>query len=249
MLRYILKRIFIFIPTLIIITLMGFVISINAPGDPVERMVSSAQSGGELGTQSLSQEKDKIFWRKKLGLDLPVFYFSLTSLSRPDTLYRIYDHNEKEALDRMIGRYGNWEQIQHYANGLRAFYSALIAFTPDSSQLKQYDKNTITEHLNQLKFESLSLRSSYDETIIAAKISKISAILSGYPFLASFRPSFEQIKNEYATVKANTSSWKNYVPRIAFYKTQNQYHRWLFGDGEFSKGLIHLDFGKFPVAK
>ena len=72
----------IFIPTLIVITLLGFVISINAPGDPVERMVTSSQSGGEMGAQSLSQQKDKLFWRQKLGLDLPVFYFSLTTFSK-----------------------------------------------------------------------------------------------------------------------------------------------------------------------
>jgi peptide/nickel transport system permease protein len=243
MIRYILKRIFIFIPTLIIITLLGFIISINAPGDPVERMVSSAQSGGEIGTQSLSQVQDKIFWRKKLGLDLPVFYFSLSSCSRPDTLYRIYDRSEREALDRLISQYGNWNEIQQYANELKSFYSSLIAFSPDSNLVKQYNKNTVSENMNQLKFESLALRSFYEDNIITARINKISGILAAYPFLASFRPAFINIKSDYESIKTNTSSWKNYIPRIAFYKTQNQYHRWLFGDGEFSRGLIHLDFG------
>ena len=50
MLKYIFKRILIFIPTLIIITLLGFIISINAPGDPVERMMVAAQNGGEVGS-------------------------------------------------------------------------------------------------------------------------------------------------------------------------------------------------------
>jgi len=249
MLRYILKRILLFIPTLIIITLLGFIISINAPGDPVERMVSAAQSGGEIGTQSVSQVQDKIFWRKKLGLDLPVFYFSLTSLSRPDTLYRIYDRSEREALDRLISRYGNWEQIQQYEKDLVSFYNSLIGFTPDSSQLQQYNKNTIREHMNWLKSESLTLRSSYEENIIAAKLNKISGILSQYPFLASFRPAFSQVKNDYENIKSTASAWKNYIPRLAFYKTQNQYHRWLFGDGEFSQGLIRLDFGTSYTTK
>ncbi len=130
MLRYILKRILIFIPTLIVITLLGFVISINAPGDPVERMVTSSQSGGEMGAQSLSQQKDKLFWRQKLGLDLPVFYFSLTSLSKPDTLYRIYDKTEREALDRLIAEHGNWEEIQNYSIHLATFSSYQIFSNP-----------------------------------------------------------------------------------------------------------------------
>jgi peptide/nickel transport system permease protein len=243
MLRYILKRIFIFIPTLIIITLLGFIISINAPGDPVERMVSSAQSGGELGTQNLSQIQEKIYWRKKLGLDLPVFYFSVSSISRPDTLYKIYDKNEREALDRLISQYGNWEQIQEYANSINSFYTALISFTPDTTLLKSFDKNVLTENLNQLKYEVLALKSSHDDVIIHAKSAKIKKILSDFPFLFPYQPLFEKVTLHYENLKQTSSSWKNYIPRIAFYKTQNQYHRWLFGDGEFSKGLIHLDFG------
>lgn len=249
MLRYILKRIFIFIPTLIIITLMGFIISINAPGDPVERMVTSAQSGGEIGTQSLSQMKDKIFWRKKLGLDLPVFYFSLTSLSRPDTLYKVYDRGERNALDRLISQYGNWTEIQEYSNSLNLFYNSLVTFSPDSAQTGQYEKNEVRENLNQLKYEALALKSYYEETIIATKITKIRSIISAYPFLSSFQPLFTTVSNAYERVKSTATCWKNYVPRIAFYKTQNQYHRWLFGDKEFSKGLIHLDFGTSYTTK
>jgi ABC-type microcin C transport system permease subunit YejB len=43
--KYILRRILFFIPTLFIITLLAFIISVNAPGDPVERMISSSKSG------------------------------------------------------------------------------------------------------------------------------------------------------------------------------------------------------------
>src|SRR3954464_7274323 len=112
MFHYILRRILIFIPTLIIITLLGFVISVNAPGDPVERMVKP--QGGETGTSAGTKESEKKYWKEKLGLDLPVFYFSLTSLARPDTLYRIYDKNEREALDLLVSQYGDWPEIESY---------------------------------------------------------------------------------------------------------------------------------------
>src|SRR3954462_6958262 len=139
MLRYIVKRIFIFIPTLLVISLLGFIISINAPGDPVERMVSSAQAGGEMGSQTINQIEQKIFWRKKLGLDLPVFYVSLTSLSRPDTLYKIYDKDEKEAQDRLISKFGNWDEIQNYYKSVGDFYLSQVAFSADTNEIGQYD--------------------------------------------------------------------------------------------------------------
>lgn len=251
MLQYILKRILIFIPTLIAITLLGFIISVNAPGNPEERMVTSAQGNGETGAQSLGQIQEKKLWRTKLGLDLPVFYFSLTSLSRPDTLYKIDDRNEKEALDRLISKYGNWENIQAYHISLSKYYSKQLLFVADTNQLKQYDKNAVLETINQLKFEVSALKASYEPAIINAKMDKVNTLLSAYPFLSSFRSDFEKVKIDYSAIEKNAASWKNYIPRIAFYGFKNQYHRWLFGDGgKFSKGLLlHGDFGTSYVTR
>lgn len=256
MLKFIFKRILIFIPTLVVITLLGFVISVNAPGDPVERMVVAAQSGGEVGSQTINQIEQKKFWRKKLGLDLPVFYFSLTSLSRPDTLYRIYDKSEKEALDRMIDRFGNWNEIQDYYKSLSDFYTAQVSFSPDSNQIKGYDLNAVVETMNQIKFEATALKASYDQNVIEAKFNKISLLLTYYPFLAKFQKPFNLVEYKYLQIKKTSSTWKNYVPKLVWY-SRNQYDRWLFGDGnrltgegsQFSKGLIRFDFGTSYVTK
>ncbi len=249
MLKYIFKRVLIFIPTLLVITLLGFVISINAPGDPVERMVSAAQNGGEVSTQSANLLEQKIFWRKKLGLDLPVFYVSLTSVSRPDTLYKIYDKSEKDALDRLISMYGNWAQIQEYYHTTGTFYNSLLAFAPDTNQTKQYDKNKISDVINQLRYQSLSLRSSYLDNVVSSKFNTIGKLLSSYPFLSKFQSGFESLKNSYSTIKTTTTGWKNYIPRFTFYR-HNQYQQWLFGDGgKFSHGLLHGDFGTSYVTK
>ncbi len=245
MFKYIFKRILIFIPTLIVITLLGFIISVNAPGDPVERMITSVQGNGEVGAQSISQIEQKKFWRAKLGLDLPVFYFSLTSISKPDTLYKIYDKNENEALQRLIFKYGNWPEIQTYYNSLNQFYNSQVLFSIDTNELKQYDKVAVLETLNQLKFESSVLKASYEAIVIAAKMKKISGLLDSYPFLSPFVLQFEKVKQNYFSIEKTSSTWKNYIPKIAFYGFHNQYHRWLFGDGgKYSKGLLlHGDFG------
>lgn len=248
MLLYILKRILIFIPTLIAITLLGFIISVNAPGDPVERMVQPSIDDGAK-TNNVSEQKKE--WRAKLGLDLPVFYFSLTSLSRPDTLYKIEDRTERDALDRLISIYGNWSDIQDYRNSLNEFYSLQQSFVPDTNELKQFDKNAVLETLNQIKSEALSLKGTYDIVVIDSKLNKISGLLNVFPFLKQFNHSLNKVKNNFITVQKNSSSWKNYIPRIAFYGYKNQYHRWLFGDGgKFSKGLLlHGDFGTSYVTR
>jgi peptide/nickel transport system permease protein len=251
MLRYIIKRILIFIPTLIVITLLGFIISVNAPGNPVERMVVAAQSGGEMGSQTLNQIQQKKIWTEKLGLDLPVFYFALSSLSRPDTLYKIYDKNEREALDRLISQYGNWTVIQEYYTSVNNFYNEQVNYTLDTNEIKSADKNALSETLNQIKFEALSLKSSYDEGIINAKFNKIQSLLSSFTFLSKFQQSLATTKSDYLKIKNTATVWKNYVPKIALYGFKNQYHRWLFGDGgKYSNGLLlHGDFGTSYVTR
>jgi ABC-type microcin C transport system permease subunit YejB len=41
MVQYIFRRLLFFIPTLVVISLLAFVISIQAPGDPVDRLLNS----------------------------------------------------------------------------------------------------------------------------------------------------------------------------------------------------------------
>ena len=77
MLGYVLKRILWFIPTLFAVTIIGFILLANAPGDPVNTLISSNSSGGSIKASG-DLETQKTFWRKKLGLDLPLFYFSIT---------------------------------------------------------------------------------------------------------------------------------------------------------------------------
>ncbi len=245
MLFYIFRRILIFIPTLLVITLLGFIISVNAPGDPVERMVSAAMSVGKINFQSHNQQQQTVFWRKKLGLDLPLFYFSLTSFSQPDTLYKIYDRNEREALDRLRNAYGNWKEIQAYSQSIHRCEELLNSKKSVDTSLQEQQKNT--NDLHQLVMELTNLKALYDTTRIRFQLQKIQQLVLSDSFYA-FSQAFKQLRDNYQVVLNTATPWKNYVPKLIFYPN-NQYHRWLFGDGQFSKGLIHGDFGTSYVTK
>jgi peptide/nickel transport system permease protein len=243
MLKYIAKRILLFIPTLVIITIIGFFISVNAPGDPVESMMSAAGTTGEMGGQSLGQLQQKKYWKQKLGLDLPVFYFSLEKYSYPDTLYRIYDKNEREALSRLLDEHGNWQQISDYSRKLSLFYNNLITFDPSSPDLKEEEKNLVNENFNTIKFETLSLRSSWQEPVIFSRMNTIDRLVKSNPLMHVLEVQLGEVKAAYDQIKQKETKWKSYLPAVYFYGN-NQYHRWLFGDGGvYSKGILRGDFG------
>ncbi len=260
MLKYILRRILVFIPTLIAITLLGFVIMVSAPGDPVERMVVAAQSGGEVGSQTANQIEQKKFWSKKLGLDLPIFYFSLNTLAHSDTLYRIYDRNERESLSRLTNQYGNWPAISDYFSAIDELNKAHSSLKVDSSMAMGFPLDQVKENINRSYFESSALKATYNETVIDAKISALSEIYAA-PYMSGFRDKLAKVQDKLKVMKETATPWKVYVPVVNYYP-KNQYHRWIFGDGnwltgsgsEFTKGVVRGDFGtsyrtKMPITE
>lgn len=233
---------------------------ISAPGDPVERMVSAAQSGGEIGTQTANQIEQKKFWNRKLGLDLPIFYFSVNTLAHSDTLYRIYDRNERSALSRLTNQYGNWPAISDYFAAINELNAAHSGLKVDSSMAAGFSLDDVKEDINKSYFESSALKATYNETVINAKLDALYEIYQA-PYMSSFRANLDNVREKLSVVRETATPWKIYVPVLNFYP-KNQYHRWIFGDGnwitgagsEFTKGVIRGDFGtsyrtKMPITE
>ena len=238
MINYIIRRILIFIPTLFVITLLAFIINVNAPGDPVDRMLSTSEQNSS-SVNSLEQHQ---YWRKKLALDLPIFYLSIHSFSIPDTLYKIDSKPEKETLERFISQYGNWKEISAYYLSLKKFENVVNANSRNIN-FSEADK------INQLKFELRSLQFTSDNNTVAFRLSAIEKLSNNSQY-TSF---VNEIKSGYQQILSGKTAWKNYIPVISFYGN-NQYHRWLFGDGINTNGLIRGDFGisyvtRQPVSK
>ena len=116
MFKYLLKRLVLFLPTLLLISLVAFALSKLAPGDPVELLLKG-QGGAESNQEARSGRYEEV--AKRLNLDLPNFYCALTSAAYPDTLHKVAKKIERETLSNLIGQYGNWPQIAEYYNALR----------------------------------------------------------------------------------------------------------------------------------
>lgn len=258
--KYILKRLLFFIPTLIVISLLAFIISINAPGDPLDRMVSARDSGGDAVIQSPNTLREKARWRKKLGLDLPVFYFSISNIATPDTLYKVYDDVQREGLKRLIHKYGNWEEISKYHLSIEKLLVAQRNMQIDSANAALYGLNHLIDTITESKFNTIALLSAYDEPVINSKLIKLGNLYDRYPVFNQLKPLLADVQTDYQEIIQNKTPLKNYIPTIHFYK-YNQYHRWIFGDGNWltakgstdCKGILHGDFGysyetKLPVS-
>lgn len=248
MFKYILQRIFIFIPTLFVISLFTFMLSVSVPGDPVEQMLGGGGSAGEIGQSSskLASERSYIDKRKDLGLDLPVFYASLSNAATPDTLFRIPRKQHKETLSDLIRQYGNWSQIQQYYASIQHLDLAIADLQADS--LNANAKIGMRDEIYTLFIHP-------EDAVINSAFGKMDKHMQAAPSMQVLSDAYQQLKKNYQTVKATATPGKNYIPAIHFYGTQNQYHQWIskfivgdFGisyqDGRPVKDAVWLSVGK-----
>ena len=252
MLKYLLRRLFIFIPTLVVISLLAFLLISKAPGDPVSKLMNTAEDQTVNKSNTYFQEE---LIRKSLGLDLPLFYFSLSNLATPDTLYKIKDAYIRKTNEHLIYKYGNWNNIVRFHQSINKFISVLLVSKKQINDSANYElKSKIQNSIYLLS----SLNLLWDERLLDYKINQIettiteiksSLSVSDYSKLKDLRQSYHDLIYE-------TSCWKYYIPVIHFYP-KNQYGQWLFGDGNwltgkgsvYCKGIIRGDFGKSYATK
>lgn len=236
MLQYLLKRLLIFIPTILVISLLMFVLSANAPGDPVELMLNKNSGNDGQASQKLATEKAYNELRHKLGFDLPLFYFSFTNATVCDTLYRVPKKAHRENLERLSFENGNWSDVATYYESLRKFENSVF-------EIERNDSNGIA--LNGIKERISDLFKTYKDENIQLYFSGIEQLYSKTPDFAVTAAQFENAKQSYSTMVANKNKYRRYIPVIHFYGFQNQYHRWItnFVQGDF--GISYQD--KRPV--
>lgn len=232
MVQYLIKRILIFIPTLLVISLLAFGLSKCAPGDPLESM---APPGGE--SQWVNKEKVYRERAKLLGLDKPPFYFALSPAAFPDTLHLILKKDQRRALKDLVSQYGNWPAIENYYHSLQT--TELKADKLSSTGFKDNTRR-LTPNVKQLLIahKDARIKSLIDdiETVVLAD-----SILNDVLY-----KDIVQLKENYDIVKNQTSRYLLYIPDIKWYGWDNQYHNWFSNFLKFDFGISYKD-GR-PVA-
>ncbi len=233
MFQYIIKRILIFFPTLFAISLVIYALSILAPGDPVANMLTTAQGGEGNQSDKIAGEEAYMEMREKLNLHLPTFYFSFSTSAQSDTLYKIQKLSHQETLSRLAYDSGNWDNVSAYYHALRNFENKIYQFKPDSASMAPH--TNIRNNVGQVYFFP-------EDAKIKNFISKIDKQFEKSDSLKQvIGADFENVKTAYASLRSETSTWKNYIPAIHWYGTNNRYHKWITRFICFDFGISYQD--------
>jgi peptide/nickel transport system permease protein len=232
MLKYILKRILIFIPTLFVIALATFYLSVHVPGDPVEQMLNANNDVGSSANQKASEEA-YIQKRKELGLDLPVFYFAVSNRAMPQNLHDIPKKFHRQNLSALIEKYGNWNEISAYYEQVKAFSYTVSDIVVDSAN---------AEPLIAVRADVQNLFLENDEAVVQHTFEHLKTTVSQNQDLNhSLGAALAKTAQSYQTIKETATPYKKFIPAIHWYGANNQFHRWVthFMKGDF--GISYQD--------
>lgn len=233
MIKYIFKRIMLMLPTLAVVVIIGFMLNQCAPGDPVRTYLGVSEGVPSSEKEALSDEA-YANTRKLLGLDLPLFYFSLSPLSQSDTLFKIQEKRERDALSQLTDQYGNWPQVQNYFIALRQLQREVnqIAFTS-------------SEFETRLGILDAAYRLTREPQLSAAayQFRQLDSLMSSpEPKFAQSKQRLSQVIAAKTAIESEATPWKNWVPTFHYYGIDNQFHRWLIN-------AFTLNFGKSYINK
>ena len=221
MLRYVLRRLLIAVPTLLLISLVIFGLSRLTPDDPVEKIFrESGSPSGDATRQSDTYRSYAV----QLGLDKAPFYFTVSTLAYSDTLYRVFPLSKREHMQALAGQAGNWELADRYEKALTAAY-ARIARLPDSLPQKPTLNVTISA-----AFQTANITDSDTLCLRSLRLAETTGDTALQAALRAWRFELQALEGARAAYKYPT------LPIVRWHGLDNQYHRWL-------KGFLSGDMG------
>lgn len=244
MVKYLLRRTLLALPTLVVISLFAFWLGKSAPGDPVINVF------GEELYATLDPEEQAAKYRVnavRLGIDRPDFYFSLSTAAYPDTLWRIFPLDRRARLEKLLGQTGNWTAVKNFdaatSEVVRAIESqpnsipvvaklkSAVAALLVADRLDQVD--AATKHLKELTFDPDAWPS------ITTTNTK-----PWPPIPASLTTALSRLITSVSALREDKTLEQLRVPALHWHGFDNQYHRWVSG---FVTGDLGLTRRKISV--
>lgn len=213
---YLIKRLFLALPTLLLISLFTFGLSRCSPDDPVQRYF-----GDNLSTTFDPETRSEQYAKQaaQFGFDKPDFYLTFTTTAFPDTLHRIFPPLRREKMVRMVRQTGNWPATQICEKALAQLIRT-VERLPDT--------------LSQVPL----LRQTMGALLSKSDATPLNTLTQTFALQVRQLPDAFQtnIDTAFQAWQKALYNWQNtpkranlYRPAFYWYGLDNQYHRWLFG--------------------
>ncbi|MFI5205163.1 MAG: ABC transporter permease, partial [Flavobacteriales bacterium] len=243
------------VPAFFVVTLIGFFFSASAPGDPVEIITGNTASQGTMQvSRSSSAIKDSV--RHQLGLNLPLFYFSLGTSADPDDLYTIKSPAQRKAMKYLSRKYGSPGRVEKYFVAIQKHEDSIAVFDaprkakelagilgnagePDTvieSEVKKLSIEAAVASVQTAQQLLRSLKESYQHESVDLLLDSLDKTYDASIVLMPFKDDAKKLKILFLELTVKPAESTNFIPSVEWNGAQNQYHCWL-------GNLFHGHFG------
>jgi peptide/nickel transport system permease protein len=223
MLADFIKKVLFGITGIFVLSILSFILLQHIPGDPVlAKMQMQGIRQANKTALAHSPEYQKI--RKKMGLDIPVFYFSISPASVSDSLRAISNLEMQKAMRRIAIEHGSDKEVLQWLDMNLKLYQVLQTDPEKTEEIEILNSILISDDLaeNQIYYKSLlTLANTQDE----ANLYKISL-------------------QQMLRIEENSSPLKSFIPVIGWHGKQNRFHQWFFGTDSPASGVIRGNLGE-----
>jgi peptide/nickel transport system permease protein len=212
MIRYLLQRLLLFAPTLLVVLVLVFGLSQLVPGDPVQEA-----NADEFEQRSISEaDLLRMYHRRaaRMGLDKPAFFFSIQPAAYPDTLYKIPFRQRRDLMLKVLRQNGNWPAVQAYFGQISDLKKTLQAI-PKSWNSEA--RSSLGQIVGEIQFTS-------DLQIASLHLAKMPPLLAQDSVLRKYTAQgFAALKKAHQFLLEHPQQSKLYWPRLVWQGLDNQF--------------------------
>lgn len=219
---YIIKRILVFVPTILLIAFFSFYLFKKSPDDPVVSLLNI--EGFKVENVAISDYQNEYAkLAKSLNLDLPEFYFSIVPSYYPDTLHHVLEKKDKNLVTELLGEFNNWESVEAYFKSAKTLVHHLKKENDKGTRDLLFDVDLL---LYKTKPKEISTTIATLEAKYKNQSGKNISLLNEHLALSK----------ELATVDKSTIAW----PKFVWHGTDSQFHMWVknYFTGNLGKSIV-----------
>ena len=219
MTRYLLRRLVFAVFTLLLLSMITFAMVKYIPTD-----VTLQREDASVSNSSYRQQIAQITQKAQAQqLDLPLFYFSLTTADQPDTVDRIFPYDRRGRLLQLLNQSGNWPAVQQYEDALL-----------DAEEIAGQDS---ARQVGLLRLAISDVRQA-NQLRAADSLAKVALHLGEQIQVgATLQNRLLTLAQAAYILHTDLQPDKQWIPALHWYGCNNQYHRW-------ASAFLRGDFGQ-----
>ncbi len=227
---HLLKKTGKFVVAFMLITFAAFFISVQMPGDVLDHILLKEEN---ISGNSVNYFKQKEKLAHRLGMDKPLFYFSVSNLAEANSYRYFSDKRKKIFFTNLLNTNGNYKKVFAFTSQLDVMEQGLVHLQQHNN-LPAGLKNSVDSCLQLLDLiiqEKETIQMENYLTIFSNKVNR----------LIPMNNSTNTLVEKWNLLIQNQQPWKKYIPVINFY-SNNRFHNWLFGTAEMG-GILTGNMG------